>query len=114
MRSSCNCSSRGRFGLGVDVRDGVARVGVEALIPKRAGRREARKVARRDWVLGNDGSGEGGGIAPDVDGCSEFEEEGELVRIALRSSSKSAALSTIFVNKITKAGVPAKASFCES
>lgn len=73
-------------------------MGVVAVRVQSDGRREARNEANLDCVLGNEGSGvielcgiefEDEALRLDVDGA------GEAVRIALKSSSKSAALSTI-------------------
>lgn len=123
-RSCCSCSSSGRLGFGVDVRGGTGRWGVDVLEPKMDGRREARNEARRDCVLGKGGSGEGTGcpirllIAVKLD---EDDGAGEDVRIALKSSSRSAALSTRNgYQLVCKEGereemlLPANASFCDS
>ena len=84
--------------FGVCIRKGVVPfkgvVFVGVLVPKIAGRREARKFASRDCVVGNGGSGDGEGCKVEFDVVAVNEGAGESVRIARRSSSRSAALST--------------------
>lgn len=89
------------MGFGVEVRCGTGFVGVVEDRLNKAGRRAARNDANRDCVPGNAGSGvvdEGIELVAfklDVEGA------GDAVLIALRSSSKSAALSTgISVNRV--------------
>jgi len=73
-------------------------VGVRAAAaPKMFWRRELMKAVKRDWVLGKGASGEEEEAGLVVVVVSEAVEAGEFVRTARRSSSKSAALSTVML-----------------
>lgn len=78
-------------------------VGVRVVVveeaPKMFWRRELMKAVKRDWVLGkgavSPGEEEEAGLLLVAVVVREAVEAGEFVRTARRSSSKSAALSTI-------------------
>lgn len=81
----------------MEVRDGTGLVGVVDVRLHRAGRRDARNEAKRDCVLGKEGSDDVVDVGIEVDEALRLDVDGagDAVRIALRSSSKSAALSTV-------------------
>jgi len=81
----------------VEVRDGTGLVGVVDVRLHSAGRRDARNEAKRDCVLGKEGSDDVVDVGIEVDEALRLDVDGagDAVRIALRSSSRSAALSTV-------------------